>query len=464
MAATNIENANNKVKENKNSQQNAEDSEENIFEYSYLFSRIDNIYRPYKTYFSTNISHYILIAIALFSLGFAFSAWLTYNYPHLSSLSGQAIKEIQRYLNKHENIPNINGMSLCSIPPIEATLSSLQGLFSLDQAKTMETCVAMATVLGNNDSINILLALIAVQSTLAIAIAFTKAGDKKEAAGKIADLSLLIFLFSSIFSGATVLSTFNSYRIWGVILNIALLLASYCLTDIGNLTNSNYIEELSEWEKKLKNYREVYRQIIEQISYKDQQSNPKKYVFNIRLLSSFIESIAQKVATMKEYLPKVTNSLNYYIIICEAIYCFLVFNPIGMFVSFTSFIPLIFFTLLFSFFLSQPAAENDVLHVLGKKLGKERNFLFTHLIIFTSLFFNAIFIATLWLISQSCLIYYIVILIFHALWLISLFRKHNHNSLVDKIFISSRCALLNKDIDNMDKELEHLSKNRACEK
>lgn len=107
----------------------------------------------------------------------------------------------------------------------------------------------MATILGDNDPINILLALIAVQSTLAIAIAFTKADDKKEAAEKIADLSLLIFLFSSVFSGVTVLSTFNSYKIWGVILNVALLLASYYLIDIGNLTNSNYIEELSEWGK-----------------------------------------------------------------------------------------------------------------------------------------------------------------------------------------------------------------------
>lgn len=75
-------------------------------------------------------------------------------------------------------------MPLCSIPTIGATLSSLQSLFSLDQAKTMETCVAMATILGDNDPINILLALIAVQSTLAIAIAFTKADDKKEAAEK----------------------------------------------------------------------------------------------------------------------------------------------------------------------------------------------------------------------------------------------------------------------------------------
>ena len=51
-------------------------------------------------------------------------------------------------------------------------------------SKRMETCVAMATILGDNDPINILLALIAVQSTLAIAIAFTKADDKKEAAEK----------------------------------------------------------------------------------------------------------------------------------------------------------------------------------------------------------------------------------------------------------------------------------------
>lgn len=140
-------------------------------------------------------------------------------------------------------------MPLCSIPTIGATLSSLQSLFSLDQAKRMETCVAMATILGDNDPINILLALIAVQSTLAIAIAFTKADDKKKQQKKIADLSLLIFLFSSVFSGVTVLSTFNSYKIWGVILNVALLLASYYLIDIGNLTNSNYIEELSEWGK-----------------------------------------------------------------------------------------------------------------------------------------------------------------------------------------------------------------------
>lgn len=60
MATSNAESSVATAGERKSQQQNAPN------EYFYLFSQIDNTYRPYKTYFTTNIWTHILTTIVLF--------------------------------------------------------------------------------------------------------------------------------------------------------------------------------------------------------------------------------------------------------------------------------------------------------------------------------------------------------------------------------------------------------------
>ena len=115
----------------------------------------------------------------------------------------------------------------------------------------------------------------------------------------------------------------------------------------------------------------------------------------------------------------------------------------------------VLFTIASTFFFSYPAEENDVLYVLNKKIKKEKKnfFPFSYMVFFASISFNLLFIPTLWVLSSSpSLFFFVLILFFHILWIISLFKKHDSNWL----FLQSRLTLLTKDIDNMDKELKYL--------
>lgn len=450
------------AKENKAHQQNTKNAKK-IIKYSYFFSQIDNIYRPYKTYFTTNILYYVEIGILLFFLGFGFSAWFTYNHPYLSGLNSQLITEIQQYYSDApEDASKPDGLSLCGISQIESVLSSLQGPLSLDKARTLEACVAMETIIGDNDPINILSTLIGLQATLAIAIAFTEAKDKKTVSQKIASLSFIIYLFAITFSGATIWSTLNKYKIWGVVLNITLLLVSYCLVKIGNLTNSDYTKDIHEWEKRLKDYRAIYQQIITKIPYRNEQlnkqSNVKNYTFSIYSFSIFISIVHRIDINKRKIFIKLMNNkhiLFFYIALCEFIYSYLMFSQVKESYLLSNLILSVLFTIASTFFFSYPAEENDVLYVLNKKIKKEKKnfFPFSYMVFFASISFNLLFIPTLWVLSSSpSLFFFVLILFFHILWIISLFKKHDSNWL----FLQSRLTLLTKDIDNMDKELKYL--------
>ena len=50
----------------------------------------------------------------------------------------------------------------------------------------LRTCVSMATIIGDNDPINISLTLVALLATLTVAIAFTKESDNKAIVRRIA--------------------------------------------------------------------------------------------------------------------------------------------------------------------------------------------------------------------------------------------------------------------------------------
>ena len=93
----------------------------------------------------------------------------------------------------------LDRLPLCTIQPIQSTLSSLRGLFSLDEARMLGTCVSMATIIGDNDPINISLTLVALLATLTVAVAFTKESDNKAIVRRIAKLSLFIHWFVTCF-------------------------------------------------------------------------------------------------------------------------------------------------------------------------------------------------------------------------------------------------------------------------
>lgn len=78
-------------------------------------------------------------------------------------------------------------------------------------------------------------------------------------------------------------------------------------------------------------------------------------------------------------------------------------------------------------------------------------FCFYIIVIVTSIAFSVLFVLSLWILSSQSLKYFGVLIIFHSLWLISLFLCH-----WDWLFMSRRRKLLIRDVNNMDKELKYL--------
>lgn len=237
---------------------------------------------------------------------------------------------------------------------------------------------------------------------------------------------------------------------------------SYCLVKIGNLTNSDYTKDIHEWEKRLKDYRAIYQQIITKIPYRNEQlnkqSNVKNYTFSIYSFSIFISIVHRIDINKRKIFIKLMNNkhiLFFYIAFCEFIYSYLMFSQVKESCLLSNLILSVLFTIASTFFFSYPAEENDVLYVLNKKIKKEKKnfFPFSYMVFFASISFNLLFIPTLWVLSSSpSLFFFVLILFFHILWIISLFKKHDSNWL----FLQSRLTLLTKDIDNMDKELKYL--------
>ncbi len=438
MATSNVESSVATAGERKSQQQNAPN------EYFYLFSQIDNTYRPYKTYFTTNIWTHIRTTIVLFLFSIFFFVWIIYNFPLLvpSSQSMDASK--------------LDRLPLCTIQPIQSTLSSLRGLFSLDEARMLGTCVSMATIIGDNDPINISLTLVALLATLTVAVAFTKESDNKAIVRRIAKLSLFIHWFVTCFGGATIWCVFNSHKVLGVVLDIVIIVISGCLMYTSNVINYEYGKQLREWKEKLNYYRKIYKQIIDSGSFAKHRIADKEYSFRVGRLSFFVRIAYERTGRrvrLFSWLKEKSTFLTFYIMFFEFIYyCFGTWHVRIMGLCMKINIS-IFFAFLFGLFLSYPAAENDVLCKLYEKLRgkKKRFFCFYIIVIVTSIAFSALFVLSLWILSSQSLKYFGVLIIFHSLWLISLFLCH-----WDWLFMSRRRKLLTRDVNNMDKELKYL--------
>ena len=378
MATSNVESSVATAGERKSQQQNAPN------EYFYLFSQIDNTYRPYKTYFTTNIWTHIRTTIVLFLFSIFFFVWIIYNFPLLvpSSQSMDASK--------------LDRLPLCTIQPIQSTLSSLRGLFSLDEARMLGTCVSMATIIGDNDPINISLTLVALLATLTVAVAFTKESDNKAIVRRIAKLSLFIHWFVTCFGGATIWCVFNSHKVLGVVLDIVIIVISGCLMYTSNVINYEYGKQLREWKEKLNYYRKIYKQIIDSGSFAKHRIADKEYSFRVGRLSFFVRIAYERTGRrvrLFSWLKEKSTFLTFYIMFFELIYyCF----------------------------------------------G-------------TSIAVRALFVLSLWILSSQSLKYFGVLIFFHSLWLISLFLCH-----WDWLFMSRRRKLLTRDVNNMDKELKYL--------
>lgn len=95
---------------------------------------------------------------------------------------------------------------------------------------------------------------------------------------------------------------------------------------------------------------------------------------------------------------------------------------------------------------------NDLCKLYEKLRGKKKRFFYFYIIVIaTSIAFSALFVLSLWILSSQSLKYFGVLIIFHSLWLISLFLCH-----WDWLFMSRRRKLLIRDVNNMDKELKYL--------
>lgn len=360
MATSNVESSVATAGERKSQQQNAPN------EYFYLFSQIDNTYRPYKTYFTTNIWTHILTTIVLFLFSIFFFVWIIYNFPLLVPSS------------QPMDASKLDRLPLCTIQPIQSTLSSLRGLFSLDKARMLRTCVSMATIIGDNDPINISLTLVALLATLTVAIAFTKESDNKAIVRRIAKLSLFIHWFVTCFGGATIWCVFNSHKVLGVVLDIVIIVISGCLMYTSNVINYEYGKQLREWKEKLNYYRKIYKQIIDSGSFAKHRIVDKEYSFRVGCLSFFVridyERSGRRVRLFSRLKEKNT-SLTFYIMFFEFIYyCFGTWYVRIMSLCMKITISILF-AFLFGLLLSGPAAENDVLCKLYEKLrGKKKRF------------------------------------------------------------------------------------------
>jgi len=428
-------------------------------EYFYFFSQIDNIYRPYKTYFTTNILTHVLIAFFLFVLSFSLSVVIIYIYP-LLGLDSQSITEIQKYVNNNKDISKPDGLPLCTIPQIQSVLSSLQGLFSLDKAKTLGTCVSMATIIGDNDPINILLALVALLATLVVAIAFIKESDSKTIVRRIANLSLSICWFVACFGGATILCIFNGYKMWGIIVDIALILISCWLMYTSNVINYEYGKELYEWKEKLNYYHKIYQQIIDNIPSVKRRISVKEHSFNVGRFSFFVVAV-YRIGNYEKNFFIHKHFLNCIITIAEFLWFIAVFYPavrtylVADYSTIFLVVVLAIVSFLFAFLLSSSAAENDVLCALNKELREEKKriFHFYIIVIVVSIFFSALLVSSLSMLSvcRWTYLYFALLFVVHTGWILFLFFGH-----CDWLFMSSRRELLTKDINNMDKELKYL--------
>ena len=115
---------------------------------------------------------------------------------------------------------------------------------------------------GEGESINVILALLAIQATLAVAIAFSD--SQKIRARQLANLNIFTCLLIAFYIGATAFDLFGKYNMFGVLFDFAFLLGACYLAFIGSLTNSKYVDDLLEWRKKLDCYIDKYGQIIKQ--------------------------------------------------------------------------------------------------------------------------------------------------------------------------------------------------------
>lgn len=242
MASQNTSISDLSAKTNKPQQKSDEENLKRTKDFSnvnYLFQQIDNVYRPYRTYFTTETKKFFISGILLFLASFTITLYCSYQ-----SGLGLNLKSF-----KKEN-------EFCN--PSQKWLQLITESLNIDKAKASSACIAMSGLTHNGtEPITIALALIAIQATLAIAIAFSESRSKTQTT-QTANLSFFISLFVSAFIGATVLDSFGRYGTWGIILQAAILFCSCYLTNIGNALNRDFAEDRKKWEKTLDKWKGIY--------------------------------------------------------------------------------------------------------------------------------------------------------------------------------------------------------------
>lgn len=327
--------------------------------------------------------------------------------------------------------------------------------------------IALNSFPKDTDSFALLVALLAFQATVALAIVFESGKERLGGSLKIlSDLSLFTSVFIAFIIGLATPS--GIYQIHAFIdalkspilclpyiqytyffFSLAILWASIELLRVSNIKTADFDRKNSEWKDKLKDWQKKYYELDPQVS--ESENNKHEDDKTQTIVQKFINFLRNNKRVI---LWAVSIDLIYYLII-DAVFFINSESHFSIIVFLCACLALSMLFALLYFITTPLITQSDAIRTLAhKKISIDSLALFS--ILFICHFSLLIVLLRAYKLSSCGRIICWVLFILHAIFSLILLTT-THNKFFQKSFENSRRYLLSKDLHQMDKEISFLS-------
>ena len=348
--------------------------------------------------------------------------------------------------------------------------------------------IALNSFPKDTDSFALLVALLAFQATVALAIVFESGKERINGSLEIlSNLSLLTSFFTAFIIGlaapngiyqihtfikALKASTLDLPYIQYTYLffSLAILWASIELLRVSNIKTVDIDRKNNEWKDKLEDWQKKYDELDSQPSESESKDNKtqtlieriKEYITNTKIWKYITNTKIWKYITSRERWK--TKQVTFWATVIEFVY----YSVLVISINFSTnnsphfsieiiFYVLIIFCVLFIFFsiFTPLITQSDVIRALAHKTISIDSIILLSILLFYHLSLLFVLLHTYRLNFAVCLSSFVLYAIF--LWNL-LTTTHSH--CFKKCFSISRAYLLNKDLKQMRKEIEQKERER----